>query len=296
MAPTVYPIVGTGFSIYENPSLGHSENSWAPRPYNSWVLLNSLNHLPRVKDLFDVKQGVRAGYKKAFLLQKAEWLSLPANERKFFRPAVVNDSIHQGYLSDIAYIFYPYGDLTIRTEQELSQSVSEYYLNRLLPCKEELRARKGIHQNAWWELTRHRDWQVNPISKLVSTYFGDSGSFAWDADGRYVVWQGLAWLPRGGKVLSSRISLVYVAILNSRFFSELLSATSNNVGGGQWNLSTKFVDMIAMPELTDSDIGSSSAIATLYEIGEQIHCGKMDKIDKELYTETVKEAYSVNFQ
>ena len=295
MSPNVYPIIGNGFSIYENPSLGRSENSWAPRPYASWMLLNSLNHLPRVQELFEVKQGVRSGYKKAFLLQKAEWLGLPANEREFFRPAVVNDSIHRGCLSDVAYIFYPYGDLTIRTEQELNQFVPEYYRNRLLQCKEELRSRRGIHQNAWWELTRHRDWQTNPMAKLVSTYFGDSGSFAWDADGNYVVWQGYAWLPKRGRVLTSGTFLAYLAILNSRLFSELLSATSNNVGGGQWNLSTKFVDMIAIPDLMDRDI-QSSTVAELCEIGEQIHSGKMDIVDKELYDEAMRVLYKVNVE
>ena len=295
MSPSVYPIIGNGFSIYENPSLGHNENSWAPRPHASWMLLNSLNHLPRVEELFEVKQGVRSGYKKAFLLQKAEWLGLPANEREFFRPAVVNDSIHRGCLSDVAYIFYPYGDLTIRTEQELNQFVPEYYRNRLLQCKEELRSRRGIHQNAWWELTRHRDWQTNPMAKLVSTYFGDSGSFAWDADGNYVVWQGYAWLPKRGRVLTSGTFLAYLAILNSRLFSGLLSATSNNVGGGQWNLSTKFVDMIAIPDLMDRDI-QSSTVAALCEIGEQIHSGKMDIVDKELYDEAVRVLYKVNVE
>lgn len=294
ISPSAYPIIGSGFSIYENPSLGRSEKSWAPRPYTSWMLLNSLTYLPRVEELFEVKQGVRSGYKKAFLLQKAEWLSLPSEERKFFRPAVVNNSIHRGCLSDIAYIFYPYGNLTIQTEQELKRFVPEYYRNRLLQCREELMSRKGMHRNTWWELTRHRDWQITPTAKLVSTYFGDLGSFAWDADGNYVVWQGYAWLPKGRKELSSGLSLAYLAILNSRLFSELLSATSNNVGGGQWNLSTKFVNTIAIPDLTDSDIRSSSAVATLCEIGEQIHSGEMDKVDKELYTETVNRVYSIN--
>lgn len=293
MSPNIYPIIGNGFSIYENPGLGRNENTWAPRPYASWKLLNSLTHLPRVQELFEVKQGVRAGYKKAFLLQKDEWLNLPTNESKFFRPAVINDSIHMGCLSDMVYIFYPYGDQTIRTEKELGQSVPEYYQNVLLKYKQELMARKGIHQNSWWELTRHRDWQTDPMAKIVSTYFGDSGSFAWDDDGIYVVWQGFAWLPKKGKVLSRGASLAYLAILNSRLFSELLSATSNNVGGGQWNLSTKFVDMIAIPDLMGSGI-RSSIIATLCDIGEQIHSGKMESVDRELLEESVRVLYGVN--
>jgi adenine-specific DNA-methyltransferase len=296
MSQIIYPIVGNGFSIYENPSLGRNDNSWAPRPYTSWMLLNSLNHLPRVKDLFEVKQCARSGYNKAFLLQKDDWLTLPDNERRFFRPAVINSSIRRGSLSDIVYIFYPYGQLRIKSESELVQCMNSYYRSVLLQYKPQLLSRARVIPERWWELTLHRDWQINRSAKLVSTYFGDSGSFAWDDSGDYVVCQGCAWLPRKKKALSAGVSLAYLAILNSQLFSELLSATSNHVGGGQWNLSTKFVNTIAIPEITDSDIRSVSAVATLCEIGEQIHSGKMDKVDKELYTDTVKEVYSVNYQ
>ncbi|MDP2953280.1 MAG: N-6 DNA methylase [Chloroflexota bacterium] len=292
MSRSAYPIVRDGFSIYENPNLGLSENSWAPRPYDSWMLLNSLNRLPKVKDLFDVKQGVRSGYNKAFILDKVAWLDLPADERKFFRPAVINKSIQRGCLNDLAYIFYPYGNLRIENENELAQSLKSYYQSTLFPCKASLISRAKIDQKRWWELTWHRDWQTDRKAKLVSTSFGDSGSFAWDDSGDYVVCQGYAWLPRKGKVLSSGTSLAYLAILNSRLFSELLSATSNNVGGGQWNLSTKFVDMIAIPDLLGSGIRSST-VATLCEIGEQIYSGKMDRVDKELLEEAIKVLYGV---
>ena len=56
------------------------------------------------------------------------------------------------------------------------------------------------------------------------------------------------------------------------------------------------VGTIAIPEITDSDVSSVSAVATLCEIGEQIHSGKMGQMDKELYTDTVKTVYSVNYR
>jgi adenine-specific DNA-methyltransferase len=295
VSPKPYPITGDGFSIYENPGLGRSQSSWAPRPYSSWILLNSLNHLPRVQDLFDVKQGVRTGHNQAFLLEKAEWLDLPTDEQQFFRPAVVNNAIHRGYLTDLVYVFYPYGTLRIETESELAQSVESYYQNTLLPCKAKLISRAKIDRQRWWELTWHRDWQIDRKARLVSTYFGDSGSFAWDDTGDFVVCQGYAWLPKRGRTLSRSASLAYLAILNSRLFSDLLSATSNNVGGGQWNLSTKFVDLIAIPDLMDRGI-RSGAVATLLEIGEQIHSGKMDKVDQGLLEETVRMLYGVEAQ
>jgi adenine-specific DNA-methyltransferase len=295
VSPRAYPITGDGFSIYENPNLGRSQTSWAPRPYSSWTLLNSLNHLPKVGDLFDVKQGVISGYNNAFILRKPQLLVLPPDERQFFRPAVVNESIHQGCLSDSAYVFYPYGGLRIGTESELEQSVESYYRDILVPCKERLLARPKIDQERWWELTWPRDWQTDRIARLISTYFGDSGSFAWDESGDYVVCQGYAWLPKGRRVLSDRASLAYLAILNSRLFSELLSATSNNVGGGQWNLSKRFVNMIAIPDLLSRDIGSR-VVEKLCEIGEEIRSGKMGRVDKRLLEETVRTLYGVEPQ
>jgi hypothetical protein len=288
---TALPIVGNGFSIYKHATLGRDENSWAPRPYDSWKLLNSLNHLPRVKDLFEVKQGIRTGHNKAFLLDKDVWLNLPGDERKYFRPTVINNSIKQGFLFDITYVFYPYGHLRLKSEDELSKLVNSYYKNTLLKYKAELLMRARAIPDRWWELTLHRDWQIERNPKLVSTYFGDSGSFAWDDTGNYVVSQGYAWLPRNHTQLSKTASLAYLAILNSQLFSELLSATSNHVGGGQWNLSTKFVDLIAIPDLTDLDIKHSSVGMALSKIGEHIHSHGMDDVDKELLEEMVRTIY-----
>ena len=51
--------------------------------------------------------------------------------------------------------------------------------------------------------------------------------------------------------------------------------------------------MIAIPDLLGDD-GQSSTVATLCEIGDQIHSGKMDRVDKELLEETVKTLYKAN--
>ena len=290
-----YPILGDGFSIYKSPDLGRSQNSWAPRPYATLTLLNRMGHLPKVQDLFEVKQGVRSGYNKAFQLQKDEWLILPIDEQKYFRPAVVNDSIRGGCLFDTMYVFYPYGNLRIGTQDELEECVNTYYRKKLLPSKQKLISRTKINQDKWWELTRHRRWQTKGEVKLVSTSFGGSGSFAWDDGGNYVVCQGYAWLPKNRKVLSVNSFLVYLALLNSRLFSDLLSATSNSVGGGQWDMSAKYVDQIAIPDLFDLDM-HSQVVVTLCDIGCEIHSKGMAKIDRELLEDMVMELYNIGIE
>jgi adenine-specific DNA-methyltransferase len=274
-----YPIVGDGFSIYLNDTLGRDEKSWAPRPYEPWRLLNSLSHLPRVRDLFDIKQGIRTGSVKVFTLPKEEWQSLPKEERTYFRPAVVNESIRHGYLDCTRYVFYPYGEKTIHREAELAERVGLFYQRHLLPNKEDLLHRAWVNTDRWWELARYRTWQVSRVPKIVSTYFGDAGSFAWDESGDFVVVQGFAWLPRKRRALPRGVHLGYLAILNSRLFSELLSAASNNVGGGQWNLSKKFLDGIPMPDLHGSDSGST-ILSALSEIGHSLHSGEEIDVDR----------------
>ena len=91
-------------------------------------------------------------------------------------------------------------------------------------------------------------------------------------------------MPRG-------IYLAYLAILNSELFSDLLSAVSNNVGGGQWNLSKKFVDNIALPDLTDEH-DNSITLSNLSKIGGDIHSEAT--IDEKQLQELVNKAYGID--
>ena len=105
---TRYPFLGDGFNIYQK-KLGQDGKDWSPRPYTAWAISRSLNHLPRVGDMFEVTQGARTGNIASFVLNKAEWNTLPKAERTYFRPAVVNKSIRAGKIDDYFYLFFPYG-------------------------------------------------------------------------------------------------------------------------------------------------------------------------------------------
>ena len=49
----------------------------------------------RVSDLFDVREGLTTGDNKAFILNKNDYESLPVNEKVYFKPAVMNQSIQK---------------------------------------------------------------------------------------------------------------------------------------------------------------------------------------------------------
>lgn len=287
----IYPILETGFNIYTNPDIGRGGNNWAPRPFEAWRTLNSLVDLPRVKALFDVKQGALTGLNRVFLLSRQSWQSLPTKrERAYFRPAVINESIRGGMLRDSAYVFYPYGEHTIETESELRSVVSSYYRDFLLPNKRALSARGSRRKAKWWELSEHRAWQEGHTRKLVTTYFGDEGSFACDSDGVYVVVQGYGWLFKKTGALTElpeNVGLAYVAVLNSKLFSKLLSATSNHVGGGQWNLSKRFVDQIPVPNLLSGHV-DPSVLSELSVLGAKMQAGSAtDPVQLEELTNAV---------
>ena len=286
-----FPVNEDGFSIYKETSIGHDEKDWAPRPYNSWVALRSINNLPKIKDIYEIYQGIRTGANPAFLLESHEWKELPKQESQYFRPAVVNKSIKYGFLKSDTFVFYPYGDCTIASEIELREKLPYYYANYLLPNKNRLLSRPRVKIVKWWELSEHRAWQEKPESKIVSTYFGNAGSFAWDDEGNYAVVQGFGWILKKAirnKTHLKRISLAYLAIINSPFFSELLSAVSNNVSGGQWDLSKRFISNISIPDFF-AEYPISTNTQKLSTLGDNIFLGLT--VDEEILTYLVKKAY-----
>lgn len=261
-----------GFSVYERP-VRSPLLGWGPRPHEAWKLLTDLDDARRAGQLFEIKQGVRTGKNDVFVLTK-EFERIPHKERRYFRRAVVNKSIRDGRLVDVAWVFYPYdaSGLSLESESELSEAVPFYYSTYLLPAREELRSRARVKMN-WWSLSEHRAWQRVGEPKLVSAYFGGSGSFAWDAQGDFVVVQGFAWMPNPASGWGEQCALGYLAYLNSPVAARLISALSNNVGGGQWDLSTRFVANLPVPD------PRSAALPDLAALGERIRTRGLSSVE-----------------
>lgn len=288
------PTIEDGYSIYLAPIT--SAVSWSPRSYESWELLSRLSSLPKVQNLFDVHTGSRPGYLSAFVIDKASWFELPRREQRYFRPAVVNESISFGFLRDVKYVFYPYGRHHLSTERELRSELPNYYAQALLPSKSELLKRTSKReQSRWWEMSESRVWQHRPEPKIVSVYFGKAGSFAYDETGEFVVVQGFAWMPR--PVLKpkgffpSDLAFAYLAILDSPVMNDFLEAVSNPVQGGQWDLSSRFVSNIPMPNLSKSE--NSSLVKALAALGLKIVRGV--DVDRQELREGVYAVYGATF-
>jgi hypothetical protein len=179
---------------------------------------------------------------------------MPSDERPFFRPAVVNESISFGALRDLTYIFYPYGDQRIESEDELERKVPDFYRKKLKPAEPNLLKRSSKSDpDRWWEMLRPRTWQFHKVPKIVSVSYGDKGSFAYDASGDYVVVQGYSWRPldtvKKKRPFGPKVARAYIALLNSDVMSHLLPAVSSQVQGGQWDLSARLLKRIPLPNL-----------------------------------------------
>lgn len=291
------PLIKENYSIYPYPEILQKTKDWSPRPYDSWKLLNSLNNLPRVKDLFDVKQGIKTGLHKAFILSKNEFLALPKKEQKYFRPAIVNESIRAGFVRDSSYAFFPYGEYRFQNTSKLKSTVPQFYDKYLLPNKDKLLSRARVDKERWWEYTYYRPWLIEPTPKIVSTQFGDTGSFGFDQVGRFVTIDAPSWLPLDEKYLqkfSTKIGFAYLTILNSDIFSQLLAASSTHVSGGQWALTKQYVENIALPDLFKFNTGSV-LIDELVHIGKYIFNGELlSTKEVELQDRLVKQAYGIS--
>ncbi|EFK96114.1 modification methylase family protein [sediment metagenome] len=277
--PIIEEINEKGYSLYRNSELIKSL-SWMPIPHKSFELLNKFKNFTKVQDVFEINQGARTGLNSAFVVPREFYLVLSNKEKKFFRPAVTNDSIINGVLNDNYYVFYPLSDLLpekITDEEDLSKLVPKFYNDYLIPNYKKLINRKGIKE--WWNLTRPRNWQKPYVAKIVSKEFGKAGDFAFDKDGIYVAERSHAWFPKKDYVLDE-LGYAYICVLSMPIINDFLTGLSKQLGGGNWwYLSSKFLNKMPLPNLFDSDKFSSGIKRELIEIGIQISNGEV--IDKE---------------
>jgi adenine-specific DNA-methyltransferase len=295
-----------GWDAYLTPQDSIAPTTWLPRRRSDYRLLELLGtrELPTVGELFQVRQGVRTGANDAFVLRKADLQALPRREHKYFRPAAGNSTIRDGHLETAEYVFYPYGsaEVAIASEHELEAVVPTYHRRYLLPNKAKLRDRAGLGSRPWWHLTWPRTWQYQRVPKIVSTYFGDRGSFAYDDSGQFVVVQGHGWTwshaddPGESQTNPPPFSELplpwaYVAVLNSFLFERILGAISPRVQGGQFNLSPRFVGRAPLPPLFDEARVLGELTNGLARFGRRIAAGEPIATDEQ--EELVARAYGV---
>jgi len=264
-------IPGNNFNFYSVNNL--ESKNWMPVDMSAFQLINfKLKEMPKVKDLFDIKQGVRTGLNKAFIINKEFFETLPKSEQKYFRPAVTNDSIKYGCLNDNNYIFYAEGKYSIKSEAELKKVVNTFYTQKFSKYIEQLSARSSIQD--YWELTRHRKWLLDIKPKIVSKEFGLAGSFAFDEEGNFVAERSHAWLPKNHKNWND-IGHAYVAVLCMNIVNDLLKGISKQILSGSYYLSSQYINDMPLPNLFNDSV-ETRVKNELIKIGKELSKGNID--------------------
>jgi type I restriction-modification system DNA methylase subunit len=265
------------YSIYE-PDIYPDRDNWKVISYQDQFLKKRLQELvltrlfKTVREIFNVKQGIRTGNNKVFKISKEFYDGLSSDEKKYFRPVVDNNAVKNGLLNIVNYVWFPYSDkkeILITEEQELSIKVPTYYKKCLLPNKENLKKRKK-KVPYWWCLSDYAPRLLPNTIKLVSTEFGHSGSFAFDEKGEFVVERGNAWIPKK-EFKNKDYYYFYLAIFNSTFFDKLLSIYSKELLKG-YDLGKKYTADIPIPIINDKL--KNNILFELIEFGKQIAAGE----------------------
>lgn len=267
------------YSIYKPQKFPNNDENWKPLSFvenNQIRKIESLvesGSLTRIKEVFNVQQGIRTGNNDIFKITQHLFDEyIPKAEQQYFRPVIDNDSIKKNRISTVNYIWYPYNSdgLILKTEGELAEKAHYFYTEFLQPKKQILEKRAGI--DAWWGLTRPRKWQYKHAVRLVSTEFGHSESFAFDKEGKYVIERGNGWLPKK-PITSTNDYYFYLALFSSPLFNNLLSIYSKQLAGGKWyDLGKKYTNEIPIPKL-DELFKTSEIYNKLVSIGERIQSG-----------------------
>jgi adenine-specific DNA-methyltransferase len=266
----MYDIAYDDFNVYRRP---FAEGGWTPRSLKAEYQVRQYAEAPTLKETFQIDQGVLTGRNKTLILTNAQVDELPPREQRYFVSAVMNRSIYNGVLRPAFKVFFPYGELQIASEAALRDAVPEYFKKWLEPDLVDMKARKdrqSVLLERWWELSRN----VKPLGepKIISTYFGAPGKFAFDQAGEWVAVQGYTY---GLKDVSARsderIWFASLAILNSEFFETMVAAVSQRVAGGQFNLSKRYVGSLPFPNF--NDIRVQEPMDRLALAGESIHKG-----------------------
>ena len=289
-------VVEQDYSVYET-EINHDQKSWHINNLQNLDLIKHLNAaldrglLKKATELFDIQQGVRTGANKVFVVPEETVLSLPVNERVYFRPSTDNLAIDNGHLYKVNYVFYPNtkGLERIDTEERLQELLPETYRGILLPAKEQLRNRSSMRgNNHWWELSEHRNYQEEKKQKMVSTEFGHNGSFAIDYEGEFVVERGYIWNLNTKKFKPQiKYNEAYLAFFVSDYFNTLLELYGERLAGAEvYKLGKSYVRNLPLPDLSlsmfDRFIPEMRRFAKLMKEDEYWDSAELNSLVKEM--------------
>ena len=222
-------------------------SDWTPRPDSLGGLperLRQQTNVETVGKLFNVELGIRGGrHRPRLQLASSDYATLPAQERKLFRPVADTRSIRDGRIRPKTWAFYPESALSFAEIARAAPEYFERFVRTLEAADDEIvdfaRARRATN--------------TTRPARIVSRAFLSTGSFAVDADGSHVVVQGYSWLPKHpitDSAFDTALMLAdYAFVLNSMLFFRLARESCRIVAGGQVDGAKAQMAPIPLPDL-----------------------------------------------
>lgn len=265
------------------------DSEWVLLPEQLQEVLNRLENLhPKLQELFEVRQGIRFGHKRAFLIDDLH--SIPKNERRILRPVADDENIYDWRIqTDNRRLLYAYTKGQLTSREDMTRNYPTL-LDRLEGFGERLQTRARMQGEPIWALAWPRDPKLMFGKKLVSTQFGLEGRFAFDEKGTYAVTNGNILVPKE-PIVDEQAWLYYLSVLNSKLFARLLARRSNRLRGGQYSLDGKYVKHIPIPRYEEVD---PEIKRKLVHIGKQAHMGHLIDIDFSDYESSMLQAYKLS--
>ena len=285
------PIETKYYSIYETDQTCFQGKDWTLLPPAEESFKRKLAGLPRLNDLFVIRQGFISGADDIFTIKKDD---IPKGEHKLFVPYLHDREMrhYQTPKTTEKYLFYPYHD-----GKKLDKTfIEEKYPNtwRYLESKSlKLSSRKSLtrYNKEWWEPLWPRLPENMMRPKIVTPHLVLFPKFSVDFEGKFAVSHSpLLYLKEGVDEVNTL--KIYAAILNSSICNWYISSHSHKYQRGYLVLEPSTLASVPIP--MPSDIALSIRIKLVNLVDRRLSgISEVVGIDKEIDS-LVTEIYGLN--
>jgi len=263
-------------------------SNWILLPEEIAAVLDRLDEShPKLKDIFDIRQGIRIGRKRVFIID--DYHKFPSSEQKILLPLVDDDNLYNWQIhKDGRRLIYAY-ERGLPIDNIIMKRNFPLILKYLMKFKATLENRARMKDKPIWALAEPRDYRLLKRPKIISTNFGLTGSYAFDKSGKYIITNGNFLNPKG-LFQSEDQWYFYLSILNSDLYLRLVSRKSRKLKGGQFDLDQRFTQNVPVPLFENTNKAVRDILA---RVGRLAHEGLLHKVDISKYKDAVLMAYRI---
>ncbi len=262
---------------------------WRLMPVEVKNIIDNLSRIHfKLSDIFEMRQGIRIGLKKAFIIE--DYKKLPKDEYKILKPIADDENVFDWNINDDERrLIYAYENGKPIPLEKFKNKFPTLF-KRLFKFKNQLQNRSGFHRKSFWELSAPRDSNLMFKPKIVSTNFGLQGNYALDLKGKYALTNGSILVPKK-LFINEDMWRYYLGILNSELFQRILSRKSRRLKGGHLDLDQRFTGSTPVPLFEETD---PNAKKTIIEYSKKMVEKKFGKVDHNEYNKAIYAAFRLD--